>query len=338
MNKIPSKLIPALWIFGGLILLMAGIIIVQYYGTELLSPDHYVASTVVELLKSVGAALIVIGGINAIIETDHWRHYFEGRLKDIVLQQNYLDGLDEAVLNKLHIRLLQAQFKDSSIGGDDGFFSFYTKNIHQYIGGPYREDATGDITITETNGDLPWNVSETIRFTCRKNGGKIQDSISWGPDGSQILDSLRITVQLPAGGPENTIFESSSNGDLNGLNPTELQKLKSGISLRSVIIDNIRQDLSTCDRLIVAIEAKYRLRKSSAVTWSFVLPTRRFHLTVMSDPRYEMMHELFAANEDGAKCVRAFGSLSLHYNDWMLPQNGVVIRLFPKQADVIEPR
>jgi hypothetical protein len=151
---------------------------------------------------------------------------------------------------------LQAQFKDSSIGGDDSFFSFYTKNIHQYIGGPYREDATGDITIAETHSDLPWDVSETISFTCRKNGGRIQDSISWIPDGGQILDAVRIKIQLPEGGPETSIFESNSNGCENGLNAADLQKLKSGISLRGIVIDNIRHDLSACDKLIVAIEAK----------------------------------------------------------------------------------
>ena len=111
----------------------------------------------------------------------------------------------------------------------------------------------------------------------------------------------------------------------------ELQKLKSGISLKNVSIEGYKQDLSICDKLGIAIKVKDRLRKASAVTWSFALPTKRFHLTVAADSRYEMVYELFAANDDTANGVNSPGSLSLHYSDWMLPQNGVIIRLLPKK-------
>ncbi len=292
---------------------------------------NYFVNGIVELLNSAGAAIIVIGGINAIIETGHWRRYFEERLKDIVVQQNYLNTLDKSILSNIHVKLLQAQFKDSTISGDDSFFAFYNKNIHQYIGGPYREDATGDIIIKETPGDLPWQVSETIRFTCRNNGSGIQESVTWHPDESQILDSIRISVQPPTSGTETVIFESSGNEVITGLSNAELKQLKSGICLRETNIDGIKQDLSQCDKLAIAIVAKYRLRKSSALTWSFALPTKRFHINILADQRYDVISELFAANEDSARIVRSDGSLSLHYSDWMLPQNGVVIRLLPKQ-------
>ena len=330
MSTVPSRSIPTVWLFGGAVIMLAAIIIAQYSDVPPLNAYKSAVDVVVELLKSVGAAVFVIGGINAVIETGHWRRYFEERLKDIVLQQNYLDGLDAKALSNLHVRLLQAQFKESSINGDDSIFAYYSSNIHQHIGGPYREDATGDIIITETLGDLPGKVDETIRFTCRKNGGRIQESVSWRPDGGQILDSVSITVRLPATGLETTIFESNTSDDSDGLPLVELQKLKSGISLKGVLIDGSRQDLSICDRLVIAIKVKYRLRKASAVTWSFALPTKRFHLTVAADSRYEMVYELFAANEDAANSVDSPGSLSLHYSDWMLPQNGVVIRLLPK--------
>jgi hypothetical protein len=331
MGTIPSRSIPAVWLFGGLVVMLTAIIIAQYSDVAPLNTYKSAVDAAVELLKSVGAAIFVIGGINAVIETGHWRRYFEDRLKDIVLQQNYLDGLDTKVLSNLHVRLLQAQFKGSSINEDDSIFSYYSNNIHQHIGGPYREDATGDITIRETSGDQPWEVDETIRFTCRKNGGRIQESVSWRPDGGQILDSIGITVQLPAAGTEATIFESHASEGSDGLPLMELQKLKSGISLKSVSIDNSKQDLSVCDKVVVAITVKYRLRKASAVTWSFALPTKKFHLTVSADPRYDMVYELFAANEDAAKSVSSPGSLSLHYNDWMMPQNGVIVRLLTKQ-------
>ena len=305
MSSIPNRSIPAVWLFGGLVIMLTAIIIAQYSDVAPLNSYKSAVDVLVELLKSVGAAVFVIGGINAVIETGHWRRYFEERLKDIVLQQNYLNGLDTKALSNLHIRLLQAQFKELSINGDDSIFAYYGSNIHQHIGGPYREDATGDIIITETLGDLPWEVDETIRFTCRKNGGRIQEFVSWRPDGGQILDSVSITVRIPATGVETTIFDSNSSEGSDGLPLVELQKLKSGISLKNVSIEGSKQDLSICDKLGIAIKVKDRLRKASAVTWSFALPTKRFHLTVAADFRYEMVYELFAANDDTANGVNS---------------------------------
>ena len=175
MSAISSRAAPALWFVAGLAVMLVAIIVAKYFEADSGRTHNYFVNGIVELLNSAGAAIIVIGGINAIIETGHWRRYFEEQLKDIVVQQNYLNTLDKSILSNIHVKLLQAQFKDSTISGDDSFFAFYNKNIHQYIGGPYREDATGDIIIKETPGDLPWQVSETIRFTCRNNGSGIQN-------------------------------------------------------------------------------------------------------------------------------------------------------------------
>jgi hypothetical protein len=106
VKRVSNKVIPTLWTFGGLILIFIGIVCKQYFVLDPTSANGYIVDTVVELFKAVGVALIVIGGINAIIETEHWRHYFEERLKDIVLQQNYLDGLDVTSLEKLHIKVI----------------------------------------------------------------------------------------------------------------------------------------------------------------------------------------------------------------------------------------
>ncbi len=90
--------------------MLAAIIIAQYSDVPPLNAYKSAVDVVVELLKSV-VLCFVIGGINAVIETGACAPLFEERLKDIVLQQNYLDGLDAKALSNLHVRLLQAQFK-----------------------------------------------------------------------------------------------------------------------------------------------------------------------------------------------------------------------------------
>ncbi len=104
--KIPSYAHPLLWIFGGIILLLAAVIVGEIFLTASGDHGYYLSAIAVELLKTAGASLIVVGGINAIIEIGHWRQYFEERLKDIVMEQNYLNGLDKKVLANLHVKLL----------------------------------------------------------------------------------------------------------------------------------------------------------------------------------------------------------------------------------------
>ena len=326
---------PALWFLVGLVVLLIAVITEKYSEAGVFEEHKNLADVIIETLKAAGAAVIVIGGINAIIETGHWRRYFEGRIKDIVVEQNYLNGLDKNTLSNLHVKLLQAQFQDSSISGDDSFFAFYNKHVHQYIGGPFREDATACINIYETPGDS-WKVHETVRFRCRKNGGKIQESVSWQPNESETPDSVKISIRLPESFEDMEIFSCAATEDSKCVDAASLRALKSGVKLNPIEINGSHRDLTICDGLEITINATYRLKKPSALTWSFALPTKKFHLTVLTDERYELATELFAANERGAKIDRSAGSLVLHYYDWMLPLNGVAIRLLPRTPEASE--
>ena len=99
MSSIPNRSIPAVWTTEAVwSVLLTAIMIAQYSDVAPLNSYKSAVDVSVGGSKSVGAAVFVIGGINAVIETGHWRRYFEERLKDIVLQQNYLNRLDTKAL------------------------------------------------------------------------------------------------------------------------------------------------------------------------------------------------------------------------------------------------
>lgn len=168
------------------------------------------------------------------------------------------------------------------------------------------------MTISEDQDDLMWNVQETIQFNCRKNGGNIQKSISWAPNEHERLHSITMSIRLPESEEDREIFRARAEGDMD-VGEEIITKLKEGIKFDAITVPNLSQKITTIDKLGVKIETAYTLKRYSAITWSFVLPTNRFHLTVLADKKYEMVHEMFCANENGLKIDRSDGLLLLHY-------------------------
>ena len=61
-------------------------------------------------LQAIGIALIGFGFVGMILETKDWRDYFESRIKDIVIQQDYLQNLDSPTLKNLETSVLKARW------------------------------------------------------------------------------------------------------------------------------------------------------------------------------------------------------------------------------------
>jgi len=249
-----------------------------------------------------------------------------------VIEQNYLNELDDNTLDSLHAKLLQAQFRDSSLGGDESFFAFYNKHIHRYIGAPYREDANVEIKIMDISGIEPWRVESTMEFTCRKNSGKIQQSVVSIPDPSQLLEKITISLRRPASTEDILLYNSGPEGSNDLVKQADLDLLVTGVRLDAVKVGELTNDFTDCNKLKVTIRTVYRMRKPGALTFSVVLPTKRLHMTVSADQKYELVPELFVSQYGDATTRNSSGLLSVQYNDWMLPSNGVIVRMLQKNS------
>lgn len=69
----------------------------------------------VELIKEIGIALIILGAFSIIIETRAWKEYFGKRLSDILMEQKFLNNLKPEQLANFQTNLLKAYLQNKNL-------------------------------------------------------------------------------------------------------------------------------------------------------------------------------------------------------------------------------
>jgi hypothetical protein len=156
----------------------------------------------IDLLLLLGMTTFTMGIFTVVVEMKNWRNYFERGLSDIVLKHEYLDTLSDDQLVNVQTNALKAHYKKAYYKNDDSdaegsFLDYCIKNIHQYVGLPYREDVYDEIVVKafDKSKDV-MSISEKLTYTCRRVGPSIQSRIAWMPDDGEHLNMKRIDLSL----------------------------------------------------------------------------------------------------------------------------------------------
>ncbi|MCB1544509.1 MAG: hypothetical protein KDJ30_09620 [Rhodoblastus sp.] len=272
----------------------------------------------IEALKTVGATALAVAFVNIWLETDDWRRYFEERIKSIIINQSYINSLDNDTINSLMKRLMKARFKNASIDSERSFLDHFNTNIIDYMGRPFRENAVAVVRYT-VSGET-WLVEESCTYSCRTNSGKIQDSIKFVADEPTTLSFAEVTITNPQTMERFKLVNYPE--DKNGL-----ERLSVGISLK---------EYEHIDNLVVELNTKYSFNKRMYATWYMLEPTRDISLSIFYPPEYKIEYNLFvtqrnivSANESSS------GTLILSYRGWLLPENGIAWQLLSADAQAI---
>ena len=90
------------WGAVGIAIILLSIILEAILAANFPLPPHSaysisgtVLQTTVKLLDVVGIAVLAVGLIHILIETKDWGDYFRARIREIVLEQSFLDTLDK---------------------------------------------------------------------------------------------------------------------------------------------------------------------------------------------------------------------------------------------------
>src|ERR1700730_3162650 len=104
------------WIIVGVLLIFASLYFESQL-SEIVHPSHNPSfiGTCIKALDVVGVALLAIGALNILLETRDWRNYFAELLREIVVEQSYLNTLDKDKLTILQTNVLKALFRDQLI-------------------------------------------------------------------------------------------------------------------------------------------------------------------------------------------------------------------------------
>jgi hypothetical protein len=313
----------------GIICILVGflLIITECYIHVTCKPEKDLYIAALSFLETIGIALAAFGLFSIIIDSGSWREYFASRLRDIVIEQNYLDGLDVDTLKSIQTKVLKAFFHDSTIDKEGSFLNYFHLNLHRYISEPYREDATKIIVMREVGGSI--EIQDTISYTCRKAGGEIQKTVNWAIDPGEFLavKKLKIEVQYPFWHPLKTQSKTLLNSDGSDVDLTELRYSQQLNDYRDI------------DGLVVKMESTYMVDLERFQYWQMAHPTKNFHMSVSFPKEFSIQLKPLVLHPEFVETVIADGYAMVKYDTWMLPQSGVAFRFIKKSkpASVVSP-
>jgi hypothetical protein len=295
------------------IFLLSGLLIDQiskptailYVGSPERSPWWSIA---VDAFKSIGLALAGLGLVNILLEAKDWRAYFEARLKSILIDQTYLEGLDTVTLERLNENILKRQFKDAIIDSRAGFLSHFNKHIRRYIAAPYRENMQVELCYSEAGSD-EFKIIETTSYACRSNGTHIQESIDFELEENARVVDVDMYIARPGQTPERVHYEAN--------NPSTRFSLA---------------QYANEDRLSVRIRSEYYKRKTESYSWRMTLPTRSVTLFFVFPPQYRVTLTMFVDDDDSMQTTAESQTFKVSGDTWLLPDNGFCWSLRPSGA------
>jgi hypothetical protein len=305
----------------GIFMIVVGVLLVfisLYAEAATFDPAHIngptFVGTFIKLVDVVGIAIIAIGALNILLETRDWREYFSKLLREIVVEQSYLDTLDKDKLTVLQTNVLKAVFRDQMIDREGSFLNYFHSNLHKYIAEPYREDVSSEISITEDAG--LWKVIDKVTYVCRKSAGSIQSTIVWHVDEQEHEDagSLKVDIQFPY-----------------TLDVKDRQKnLYSGATTPGKAIELPLSEYSHIDGLIITAEETYRVRKADFQYWTMAHPTKNFNLTVIFPTDHKIQVKPLVLSPELLLVTERPGYYSAKYDSWMLPESGMAFYVRPE--------
>src|SRR3989475_12003168 len=121
-----------------------GVIAAAYYAEAFTPKAGTISSACASGLTTISVALIGYAIFSLTFDTKHWRDYFAERLKEVILEQDYIETLDYESLKDLQTRTLKAQFRNQAIDKEGSFLKYFESNLHRFISEPFREDVSAE--------------------------------------------------------------------------------------------------------------------------------------------------------------------------------------------------
>jgi hypothetical protein len=311
-----------------LILILVGLIVVilTLYTESEINYKHDLIDLGYSFFKLLGFTIFTSGIFTILLQLPDWQNYFENRLKKIVLEQDYLNSLDNSSLSALQTKTLKAFFRTSDIDKEGSFLNYFQENLNKYISEPFRDDVKTEICVVNENEDS-YEIVDRITYRCRMVGGKIQSNVIWKPDKDEFKKIFEVKVNIKK---DKGILETKSNltsdaEDKLFLDNDEIEE--SEIYKNGLLID--LKDYQE-DMLFIEIISRYTISKESFCNWSMAHPTKNFYISINYPKNIVIRFQPLLLHPDKLIIHEAEGKYSLEYKEWLLPMSGVVYSFINK--------
>lgn len=295
----------------GTIAVLCGLVLVTGSRLINLAAQFLGKSTLMEVMKDVGVAIFIFGMFNILVDLPSWRKYFEERIKAILIQQDYLDGLSDGVLLALETNVLKARFKSTSLSSPESLHHFIRKNIQTFLPLPYHENTHAEV-VYESAGPGLLLVTDKVSYTSRAVDGKLDRMVRWVADGAayKTVKGIKLEITYPSGHPKAGRTET----------PVTIPPGK------RELLHQLSDDQAS-DRIRLAITAKYVIDEQKMQYWELSRPARDVEVTLKFPDAYTLSFTSFVPVAQNATLTEAPGYFHLKYLDWTLRNSGFAWQL-----------
>jgi hypothetical protein len=281
-------------------------------------PDSSPVRLLFDLLSLTGMVLFALGLLGIFIGMKGWKDYLAEIQRDAVLEPGYLKSLSSEGLRAHHIEVLKMICQDMEIDGQGRFLRYCLDHIHKYLAHPYQQDVQVEIKVQPVDPSL-LRVVETLKYTSRRGGDRIQDRVVWQANSKEVLsvEGLKVELRWPRDHKEAGRRIVVGLGDLRHEDmPDGSHRYEHRLG-RSGMIDG----------LAVNVQATYLVHPSSFNTWRSSAPSRGVDVWISYPPELELQFLPFVLdNEPGAQ-QHGRGSLDVRFTSWLMPGSGFAWKL-----------
>lgn len=297
------------WLYGVIAILLG---VVAITGSRLLGLLDFVGKhTAMEVLRDVGIALFIFGLFNAMLELPEWKKYFGERIKEIVIQQDYLDGLDPRVLSEIETNVLKALLRSPSLDEKGSLHHFVRKHIQGLLPLPYLENAHAEV-VYEYDEPGTLLVTDIVSYNCRAVDGRIARDIRWqgGEDSFLEVQAIEFAAIYPGGRtPQNPP-------------PNPLASAKPG---ERKLTYELKEEHAV-DGMRIVMLARYRIEETRMQYWELTRPAKGVEVTLKFPDWYRAEFSAFLPAR-GVPPTVGPGYYHFRYDDWTLKNCGFAWQL-----------
>lgn len=307
----------------GFVSILFSIVLEKYF-----HPTSEPAIVTLSFLSHIGIALLVLGIVGIMVDLPDWQKYFQERIKETIIEKDYVHQLSQTELMNLVTNALKAYFKVDDIDEKESFLEYFQSRILGFIARPYREDTHGIIHIDYANEEDLFIVNDYTSYKCRKVGKNIQSDVSWFVEPGEIVGSIEefdIELRMPENffqSPEySTRYPDIADGRLKiSIEDPRLIKLDGGYKLS---LEKYKQ----VDGLSITVSAKYKVRRDRFLDWYIVYPSKGLLFTIRYPKELELHRLVFGLNREIIEETKLEGLYTIRSDSWLLPNDGVIYQL-----------
>jgi hypothetical protein len=316
--------------------ILAGLVFILLSLTleELVKPSSHWAIIALNFLSHLGIAWLILGIVGMLVDLPDWQRYFQERIKDTIIQNDFLKRLSPQELMHLTSNAMKAYFKVDDLDERESFLTYFQSRIMGFISNPYREDTHGTVHVWYCSTDNLFRIEDQTSYKCRRVGEYIQPEVKWSVEKDEIvgeLEDFQIELRLPEDfSPTKECLvthpEFSSNKKLTIKRGD--QRLEEVEPNQSFILP--LSALREADGLSISVSVKYIVPNSRFMSWYMAYPSKGFLFTIHYPRELELYKFIYGLNRSVVEENNRPGLYTLRCDSWLFLNDGVAFQLLKK--------